>query len=204
VPTDSNWLWNLLLPFHETNVAVTYGRQVGGLGSKFSEKCHFEKYFPRTGDGSHQVDFFCNNANSAFRRSGWQVHRFDEEVTGLEDMQLAQILVNAGGEVSYVPSAAVVHHHHEIWRQVLRRYEREAIALRGIMPEIHVHWHDALRYFLARMMGDGSRAISQRKFFSLFAEIFSFRFCQYYGAWKGNHQHRKLSKRGKEKYFYPN
>ena len=204
VPTDSNWLWNLLLPFHEQEVAVTYGRQIGGPSSKFSEKCLFEKYFPRVGDGSHQAEFFCNNANSAFRRLNWAAYRFDEEVTGLEDMQLAQILVNDGAQVRYVSSAAVVHHHHEMWRQVMRRYEREAIALRGIMPEIHVHWHDALRYFAAGVMGDSARAISQREFISLCGEIFVFRFCQFYGAWKGNHHHRKLSKREKDKYFYPN
>lgn len=92
VPTDSLWLWQLLLPFRDERVAVTYGRQQGGAETKFSEHCLFEKYFPSVGDGGHQAPFFCNNANSAFRRTAWAAFRFDETLTGLEDMHLARRL----------------------------------------------------------------------------------------------------------------
>lgn len=204
VPADGRWLWNLMLPFRNERVAVTYGRQQGGPETKFSEHCLFEKYFPAFGDGSHQAPFFCNNANSAFRRSAWARHRFDESLTGLEDMHLARRLCEEGERVAYVASASVFHYHHENWRQVRRRYEREAIALRKIMPEIHVHWHDALRYFAAGLLGDSARALSQRCFLSRIGSVFLFRYCQYVGAWRGNHLHRALSRREKEKYFYPN
>ncbi len=204
VPTDSGWLWQLVLPFRDDQVSVTYGRQQGGPETKFSEHCLFEKYFPSLGDGGHQAPFFCNNANSAFRRTAWESCRFDETLTGLEDMHLARRLWHGGGRVAYVPRASVYHYHHERWRQVMRRYEREAIALQKIMPEIHVQWHDALRYFVAGVMGDSSRALAQKCFWRRFGEIIAFRYCQYVGAWKGNHTHRRLSRREKEKYFYPN
>lgn len=204
VPSDVDWLWELLRPLHDEDVAVVYGRQVGGPETKFSEHCLFEKYFPASVSDAHQAPFFCNNANSAFRRADWAAHRFDEALTGLEDMHLARTLWQKGRKIIYAPRACVFHYHHEKWRQVLRRYQREAIALRGIMPEIHVHWHDALRYFLAGVLGDSARALSQREFFRRFAEILAFRYCQYYGAWRGNHEHRSLSRREKEKYFYPN
>jgi len=204
VPTDPGWLWNLLLPFRADGVAVTYGRQEGGPETKFSEHCLFAKYFPPAGDGDHQAPFFCNNANSAFRRSAWAAHRFDETLTGLEDMHLARRLWDGGARVVYVPAASVFHYHHESWPQVRRRYEREAIALQKIMPEISVHWHDAFRYFVAAVLSDSSRALTQKKFLSCLWEIITFRYCQYLGAWKGNHQHRVLSRREKEKYFYPN
>ena len=204
VPTDSSWLWNLLLPFRDEQVAITYGRQQGGPETKFSEHCLFEKYFPAAGDGGHQAPFFCNNANSAFRRTAWAGLRFDETLTGLEDMHLARRLWDGGARVAYVPGASVYHYHHETWRQVRRRYEREALALQKIMPEIAVHWHDALRYFLAGVLGDASRALAQKRLMSCFAEIVAFRYCQYEGAWRGNHQQRQLSRREKEKYFYPN
>lgn len=204
VPTNPQWLWELLLPFRDEKVAVTYGRQQGGPATKFSEHCLFEKYFPAAGDGGHQAPFFCNNANSAFRRSAWLEHRFDETLTGLEDMHLARKLWSVGHRVVYAPRASVFHYHHEKWRQVMRRYEREAIALHRIMPEIHVHWHDALRYFLAGVLGDSARALTQKCLLRCFGEIVAFRYCQFLGAWKGNHLHRRLSAKEKDKYFYPN
>jgi glycosyltransferase involved in cell wall biosynthesis len=204
VPTDADWLWRLVLPFRDETVAVAYGRQIGGPETKFSEHCLFEKYFPASAADAHQAAFFCNNANSAFRRADWAPLRFDETLTGLEDMHLARALWEKGRKVAYAPAACVYHYHHEKWRQVLRRYEREAIALRRIMPEIRVHWHDALRYFLAGVLGDSSRALAQREFARRFGEIVAFRYCQYFGAWRGHHAHRALSRREKEKYFYPN
>lgn len=203
VPTDPRWLWNLLLPFRHDNVAVTYGRQQGGPETKFSEHALFEKYFPAQGAGEHQAPFFCNNANAAVRRSAWTQVRFDETLTGLEDMHLARKLCEQGLSVAYAPQASVYHYHHETWRQVRRRYEREAIALQRIMPEIHVHWHDALRYFAAAVLGDCGRALARRTLLRNLPEILAFRYCQYSGAWKGNQNHRTLSRREKEKYFYP-
>jgi cellulose synthase/poly-beta-1,6-N-acetylglucosamine synthase-like glycosyltransferase len=203
VPTSADWLWELVLPFREESVAVVYGRQMGGPETKFSEHALFEKYFPAQGDGT-QSPFFCNNANSAFRRSDWQGVRFDETLTGLEDMRLSRTLWEKGRRCLYAPKAAVYHYHHEHWRQVLRRYKREAIALQKIMPEVHVQWHDALRYFAIGVLGDLARAISEHSFWRCCREIVAFRFCQYYGAWRGNQVHRTLSRRERDKYFYPN
>lgn len=204
VPVDTHWLKELLGPFESEQVGVTYGRQLGGPETRFSEHCLFNKYFPAAGVGAHQSPFFCNNANSAFRKSCWSKYRFDESLTGLEDMHLAKRLWEDGLTTSYVPSAGVFHFHHERWRQIKRRYEREAIALQKIMPELHVHAMDAVRYFCAAVVGDVKRASRQGKAMRTFAEIIAFRFCQYYGVWKGSRLHRQLSHREKEKYFYPN
>jgi len=202
VPTGPHWLEELVRPFEDAAVAVAYGRQVGGPETKFSEHVLFEKYFPAH-RVSKQAPFFCNNANAAFRRSAWATHRFDESLTGLEDMHLARTLVEHGRVVRYVPKAAVFHYHHERWAQVRRRYEREAIALHRIMPEVHVQWHDALRYFAAGVLGDMALALSRRQLFQKLPEIVAFRACQYHGAWRGNHAHRELSRRQKERYFFP-
>lgn len=204
VPTEPSWLSELIKPFANNEIAVAYGRQIGGPETKFSEHCLFEKYFPATGIGDHQAPFFCNNANAAFRRTAWEKFQFDEMLTGLEDMHLAKKLWENGLSTVYVPSAVVFHYHHERWRQVKRRYEREAIALQKIMPEFHVHFSDFIRYFTAAVFGDAQRAAKQQQLFSRLGEIIAFRFCQYYGVWKGNHQHRQLSSREKDKYFYPN
>ena len=121
----------------------------------------------------------------------------------LEDMDMGKRIVAAGFKVKYVPAASVFHYHHESWRKIKRRYEREAIALQKIMPEVHVESTDAVRYFLAGVFGDWAKALAQKCFWRQAGAILAFRFCQYYGTWRGNHIHRQLSKRAKEKYFYP-
>lgn len=202
VPVDGHWLWALLQPLHDPAVAISYGRQIGGPDSKFSETLLFQKYFPDHAQ-SGQSPFFCNNANLALRRTCWVEHPFDETLTGLEDMHLARQLWQKRWKILYTPAANVYHHHHERWSQVRRRYEREAIALQAIMPEVHVHWHDALRYFLAGVFGDWAAALRQKVWLRRAVEVVCFRFCQFHGAWRGNHAHRRLSQREKDRYFYP-
>lgn len=202
VPRDRNWLTNLVGPIADRRVTLTYGRQIGGPESKFSEHQLFAKYFPAT-DRLPQVGFFCNNANAAIRRDAWAAARFDEALTGLEDMHLAQRLVRAGHLVGYVASAAVFHYHHESWATVRRRYEREAIALRRIMPDVHITVLDFVRYVVSAVYHDARAALAGRRLARSFAEIVAFRAMQFWGAYRGNHEHRQLSQRKKEEYFYP-
>jgi rhamnosyltransferase len=128
VPTDEHWLRHLCAPVLDGRVAFSYGRQIGGAESRFSECRIFEKYYPLV-TLLPQTGFFCNNANSALSRSAWEAHQFDEHLTGLEDMELAKRLCAAGHNVGYVAEACVHHHHRESWAQVERRFERESIAL---------------------------------------------------------------------------
>jgi rhamnosyltransferase len=202
VPTQNTWLANLLAPLEAKAAGISFGRQEGGPETKFSEHQLFAKYFP-AGDLPPPTEFFCNNANAAVRHDLWDRIRFDETLTGLEDMHFARRAVGEGEKVRYVPISIVYHYHHESWQKVKIRYEREAIALQRIMPEVQVHATDALRYFVAGVFGDWARAISQKRFLKSALEIICFRFCQYHGTWKGNHIHRQLSRKSKEKYFYP-
>ena len=135
--------------------------------------------------------------------STWEQLRFDEDLTGLEDMELAQRLVINSGRVIYVPEAAVYHYHQESWLQVQRRFEREALALQRIMPQVHVSPFDLVRYILRSVLSDWRAARDERTWFNNAIDIFRYRYHQYVGVYKGNHQHRKLSHTEKEKYFYP-
>src|SRR3546814_11478138 len=91
VPRDRHWLRALCQPIIDGLVDYSYGKQIGGPESRYSECRIFAKYFPDQ-SSLPQEGFFCNNANSAIARSAWAQYRFDEEVTGLEDMELAQRL----------------------------------------------------------------------------------------------------------------
>jgi rhamnosyltransferase len=202
VPTDTQWLRRLCEPVAAGTADYAYGRQVGGPESRFSECRIFEKYYPFRSRVPQQ-GFFCNNANSALARRAWQAHRFDEDLTGLEDMELAKRLVARGGKVGYVAEACVYHYHLETWAQVRRRFEREAIALQRIMPQIHVRRRDTVRYILSSINHDLRHARGGGKALRCLPEIVRYRFEQYLGSYLGNHEHRKLSHAEKDLYFYP-
>lgn len=201
VPTDEYWLSHLIEPLRGERVEMTYGRQIGGPETKFSEHQLFAKLFPET-SAVPQDGYFCNNANSALRRDVWDRLRFDEQLLGLEDMGLAKALVASGGRVGYVAEAVVSHHHHETWRQVRRRYEREAIALQQIRPEWHISPLDFARFLVSSIALDVGRAARAKRIPPL-REIVLFRLMQYWGSYAGNHGHRRLAAIEKNRYFYP-
>ncbi|MEH6559638.1 MAG: glycosyltransferase [Oceanicoccus sp.] len=203
VPASATWLHKLCLPIYKKTVQYTYGRQLGRDSTKFSEQQVFDKYFP-VYDMLPQSGFFCNNANAALLRNCWEEYHFDESLTGLEDMFLAKRIVDDGGLVGYISSAPVYHIHDENWSQVERRYEREAIALQKINPEIHMTFLDFLRCYTSSCLSDFGAALREKLFFRETKDILIFRFLQYWGGYKGNHIHRKLSQQAKRKYFYPN
>lgn len=202
IPVGAAWLQDLLEPLEQGRAALVYGRQIGGLESRFSECRIFEKYYPPH-SRIPQEGFFCNNANAALPRAIWEAHPFDEELTGLEDMHLGRQLVADGMKIGYVAEAAVLHLHDESWGQVRTRFEREALALRHIMPEIHLTLLDCLRYLASALAHDLGDAYRQGALLHAAGEILLYRSMQYWGAYRGNHLHRKVSRERKERYFYP-
>ena len=202
VPVDEHWLARLCAPLVEGRVAYAYGRQVGDDDSNFSERRIFAKYFPQA-SAVPQEGFFCNNANAAILRGTWEAHRFDEELTGLEDMALAKAIVAAGGRIGYVAEAAVFHHHSETWAGVRRRFEREAIALQTIMPEVHLTRADVVRYVISSIWLDWQSAARHGRLRREAWSILRYRLAQYVGSYAGNNDHRRLSRERKNRFFYP-
>jgi glycosyltransferase involved in cell wall biosynthesis len=202
IPVNSRWITELIAPLRQDGIAYSYGGQIGNHESHFSECQIFLKYFPLASK-IPQDGFYCNNANAAVRKDVWQQFRYDEDLTGLEDMHLAKKLVAIGYKVAYVAEAAVYHLHNETWAQVRRRFEREAIALQHIMPEVHISWTDMLRYFLSAIFLDLGAALQQNCMRKNMKHILMYRFMQFTGSYKGNHFHRQLSRQVKDKFFYP-
>lgn len=201
IPSDSAWLMKLIKPIRNNTAGYTYGRQTGKYTTKYSEEKIFQKYFPIESK-IPQSGFFCNNANSAIDRKIWSKYKFDEELTGLEDMDLAKRYYDQKGKVAYIAEACVYHIHNENWSQIRRRYEREAIALQRIMPEIQISFFDMLRYIWISIISDFKAAVVEGCFIKEFSGIMSFRSAQFIGSYRGNQDHRVLSKRRKENYFY--
>lgn len=201
IPVNEFWITNLVKPL-VNECSYTYGRQLGRGTTKFSEQQLFDKYFPGQ-SRIPQVGFFCNNANAAIRRDAWLAHRFNEELTGCEDMYLAKLLVDSGKNIGYVAEAPVYHIHDETWSQVKVRYEREAIALQQIMPQVQLNFIDMFSFICVGIIKDIKTAYVRNILTRELKSIVMFRFVQYYGAYIGNKNHRKLSQNMKYKYFYP-
>ena len=202
IPAGPRWIADLVAPLGRDGVVYAYGGQWGDETSRFSERQIFGKYFPAR-DKLPQDGFYCNNANAALLRSAWAEHPFDEELTGLEDMHLAKRLVAQGHAIGYVAAAAVYHLHSESWPQVRRRFEREAIALQHIMPEVNLTRLDVLRYFCSAVFLDMAAALQRKAWRRHATGIVAYRFQQFTGAYRGNHFHRRLSREMKDAYFYP-
>ena len=202
IPVDNHWLSELTRPLIQGDTVFAYGRQIGRDTTKFSEYRVFEKYYPPHNQ-IPQDGYFCNNANAAILRKEWCRYRFDEELTGLEDMHLAKRLIEENKYIAYVADAAVYHIHCENWRNIKYRYERESRALQRIMPELQLSIVDIVRYYSVAVMYDCRAAVGHHVLLSELKNILLFRLMQYWGTFKGNHMHRKLSARKKEKYFYP-
>ena len=201
-PLYRNWLQELLKPFKDDRIACTYGRQCGNRNTKFSEHQVFARWFPEKSD-PNQDHPFCNNANAAVRRSIWENLRYDETLTGLEDLAWVKKMISTGNRISYQSDAVVVHVHEETPRQVLNRYRREAIAMKAIFPHEKFSLWSFLHMFPKNVLADLRLALRQLVFWKNLCSIITFRFMQFWGAYRGFAQHGVVSKTLREKFYYP-
>jgi rhamnosyltransferase len=202
LPVDNNWLKNLVEPFNDEKIALVYGKQRGKDTTKFSEHRIFESWFPEI-EEIKQKNPFCNNANSAIRKSLWDKYHYDESLTGLEDLDWASNMFENGYTIVYQPYATVYHIHDETYTQVFRRYEREAIALKKIYGDIKFTLGDFLVLAGTNILTDIAAAISKRQFLKSIASIIRFRFSQFWGTYKGHNYKKIVSLDLKKKFYYP-
>jgi glycosyltransferase involved in cell wall biosynthesis len=201
-PMNNDWLQHLLAPFEDKNVALTYGMQRGGTESKYSENRHFHRWFPEQSNWD-QPHAYCNNANSALRRSLWEQNPYDETLTGLEDLAWASWAKEQGYKIAYVAEAAVTHLHDESSRQIINRHRREAIALKSILPNSRFTlWHFG-GLTLRGIASDLAAALGERRILREAAGIFNFRILQYLGTYRGYREASDLSSADRQVFYYP-
>ena len=88
-PSCNDWLLNICKPFEDESVVCSYGKQRGNKKTKYSEKQVFSSWFPDD-EVDKKINYFCNNANCAIRRSEWIKTPYDENLKGLEDLDWAK------------------------------------------------------------------------------------------------------------------
>lgn len=201
-PLYDTWLELLTAPFVDEQVALAYGRQQAPRDGRFSEQQLLKRWFPAQ-SVANQRDPFCNNANAAIRRPLWEEQRYDEHVTGLEDLDWAKRAVARGFVLAYVAEAAVIHTHDEDFRQVVNRYRREAIAHKQIYDEQGMTIGSALRLGAANIFGDIRDAQRQGALAENLLDIVEFRAAQFYGTYRGFRQQGPVPKLLRQRFYYP-
>ena len=201
-PVYDTWLEHLTKPFRDPDVGLAYGRQVGGPTTPYSEGQIMATWFPA--DSNLRQDHpFSNNANAAIRRSEWEVAPFDEELTGLEDLDWATKIIERGRAIAYVAEAPVVHLHDERFSQTLNRYRREAIAHRRIFNDPRMGRLEATRLLLANAANDYVHAARDRRLLRNLVSIPRFRLAQFMGTYQGFAQHGEVPTELRRRFYYP-
>ncbi len=112
IPTNDNWLSNLLKPLKNKKVAAVYGKQLPMFNSD-SQNYRDLKIVFGNDKRIQKKDYFFHNANSAIRASLLRKYLFNEKVSNIEDRIWAKQILNLkkNFQIIYEPNAAVFHHH---------------------------------------------------------------------------------------------
>jgi rhamnosyltransferase len=200
-PVYPDWLEKLIEPFADSKTALSYGKQRGSRTSRFSEQQIYSRWYPDQSDLKKKIPF-CNNANAAIRRSIWQGHRYDETLTGLEDLAWAKWACEQGYTIAYVAEAEIVHVHHETRHGVYNRYLREAMAFKRIYPESHFSLYDLLRTLLSSIGFDLLHALRAHSLWNNLAGILWFRWWQFWGTYMGYRRFSLLTPELRQTFYY--
>jgi glycosyltransferase involved in cell wall biosynthesis len=201
-PVYDDWVARLIAPLADKQVAVSYGMQRGDWRTRFSEHQIFRQWFPEQSVPQQNTPF-CNNANAAIRKEHWVESRYDESLTGLEDLEWAMGQMRLGRHVAYVAEAPVIHVHEETYRRIYNRYRREAIALRRLVPSTHVYWWEFLHALGGNVVADSRTAARQFRLLREISGIVRFRFAQFLGTYHGMHHRGAIGRELTRRFYFP-
>lgn len=201
-PVYDDYVGNMLEAFENHNVSIAYGRQVGDERTKFSESRIMLQWFPTESiwDQGHP---FSNNANAAVTRETWALHKYDESLPGLEDLDFARRVIAAGDRICYLAEAPVVHVHEETWEIIRNRYRREAIGYQQIMGAHGMSAMSAVWLAIANIVGDYWHAARMRRLWGNLRNIPRFRHAQFFGAWEGFRLRGRVDDNLLKRFYYP-
>ena len=201
-PVYPDWLEQLLAPFKDEEVGLSYGKQRGSKNSHFSEQQLFKHWYPEV-SSPRQEHPFCNNANAAIRLKLWQEHPYDETLPGLEDLEWGKWVQSNGHEIAYMADAEVIHVHNEDQKGILNRYRREGMAFKKIYPQERFGRADLVRLFYHNALDDFKAAAQQKVLARNLFRILRFRWAQFYGTYSGYRQSGPLTWGLRQAFYYP-
>ncbi|MBA3015304.1 MAG: glycosyltransferase family 2 protein [Proteobacteria bacterium] len=110
IPTNDQWLSNLLRNMADPNIAGVYGRQEPLSFTPPGDKRDLMIVFGPERKVQRKDSFF-HNANSMVRKSVLDQIPFDDKITNIEDRVWAQQVLQQGHAIIYEPEASVYHWH---------------------------------------------------------------------------------------------
>lgn len=202
-PVHDNWLNLIYSEFKNFSVGIVYGKQRAGSTNKFSEAELMKSWFPDKSNFD-QTSPFCNNANCAVRKSIWDKQKYDEDLSGLEDINFAKQALKENWKIIYIHDALIIHIHDETWKQIFNRYYREAIALSKIDNNIQLNLRNILYLLAKNIVSDFKEALKQKVFLRKFSEVILFRIIQFLASWRGLNRKIVLNQDLIKRFYYPN
>lgn len=201
-PVYDTYVEHMIAPVASGGAAIAYGRQVGDHRTKYSESRVMMRWFPEESikDQGHP---FSNNANAIVRKDVWSQLRYNERLTGLEDLDLAKRALELGMRIDYVAEAPVVHVHEESWSTIRNRYRREAIAYKQIMDTEQFSSGEAVALAGFNIASDYWHALRCGEIWANVLEIPKFRIAQFLGAAEGFRTDPSLSQSLRRRFYYP-
>ncbi len=130
VPGSNRWLQAMVANFDDPGVGAVYGRQVPKPGSSLERQHALDAVYgekkivkdPANRNGQGYRFYHFSDANSAMRRSVWEVTRFPEDLKIFEDLGIAKRILDAGWKIVYDPEPSVFHSHHHTTVGLFKRY----------------------------------------------------------------------------------
>lgn len=133
LPADRHVIEQLVLPFRDEQVAVTYGRQMADARKNPIEAYtrlfnYPENDYKKTKEDLNKLGiktFFCSNVCAAYRRSDYDaMGGFELHTIFNEDMIMASKFIEAGKAVYYASRAKVWHwHDYSVKEQLTRNFD---------------------------------------------------------------------------------
>ena len=211
-PTSEEWLKNITQPFSNSNIGIVFGKQSPHKNTRFSEASVQQKWF--SGESMVREEIFLNNGNAAYRKSLWEEIKFDEKLTGLEDINFGLYAKSKGWELYYSNESDVQHLHKENYMTIRNRYRREAEALKIIFDEHKIFTSQynlklynstlvaCIQGFFRGIIFDIRKKRYSKLPYNNLVDILKYRYNQFYGTYKGFNKTIDKNKMT-EMYFYP-
>lgn len=160
VPENEKLIENLLMPFEDERVAVSYGRQVTTKDSSLAEKFTRGFNYPdedriKTENDMETIGikaFFCSNVCAMYRKAVYdELGGFVKKTIFNEDMIFANKVLKSGYAIAYASKATVIHTHDYSGKEQYKRNFDLAVsqvlnpqAFKGISSE-----SEGVKYVLA-------------------------------------------------------
>lgn len=144
LPANEHLIEELIRPFEQEKVAVSYGRQLPNPECRVIERYTRSFNYPAESRIKSEADlpqlgiktYFCSDVCAAYRKDVYEsLGGFEEKIIFNEDMIMAAKIIHSGYRVAYAAEAKVLHSHNYTGMQQFRRNFDLAVS-QADYPEI--------------------------------------------------------------------